>query len=254
MITSIANPAIQRVRRLRKRMWRERRALYLVEGHRAVETGIDAGARMEEVFVTPDGIRLRRALVRDARAAGAHVREVSDEVMAYLTSTTSRPDTLGVAPMARASLHNAASPAVLLSQVRDPANAGGVLAASASAAIATAIASPGTVDLFSPKVVRAARGAHFHLQIVPRATEKETIERYRSGGSRVIAISREGSRAWRTDLRGPALFVVDGEGSDGSVAALADERVAIPSEPVEPSIAARTAAVLYERARQEDER
>jgi TrmH family RNA methyltransferase len=232
-------------------MWRERRALYLVEGHRSVAAGIRAGARIEEIMVTPSGVRLRAGLLHDARAAGAKVREVSPDVMAYLTSSTTAPDLLGIAPMVRSELRNAGSPAVLLAEVRDPANAGGVLAAAAATGIATAVASGGTVELHSPKVVRAAQGAHFVMRIVPRADTKETIERYRSSGARVVAVAREGIAPWQADLRGQVLFVVEGEGDDARAAALADERVAPPPGPVETSVAARAAAVLYERARQE---
>jgi TrmH family RNA methyltransferase len=174
--------------------------------------------------------------------------------MTHLTSSTSLPDMLGIAPMRRATLRSAGAPAVLLSQVRDPANAGSILAAAVAHGIGTVIAASGSVDPFEQKCVRAARGAHFSLQVVSGADEKEVIEHYRAAGARVIAIGTDGAAPWRTDLRGPVLFVVHGEEPLERIGALCDELVAIPRGEVELGVAVRAANVLYERARQEDER
>ena len=54
-ITSLQNPRIKSVVRLRKRRERDRLGLMLVEGLRELSRALDAGIIVEEVFICPSG-------------------------------------------------------------------------------------------------------------------------------------------------------------------------------------------------------
>jgi TrmH family RNA methyltransferase len=51
---------------------------------------------------------------------------------------------------------------LVLDALQDPGNVGTVLRTAAALGVDATVALPGTVDLWNPKVVRAAMGAHFH--------------------------------------------------------------------------------------------
>jgi TrmH family RNA methyltransferase len=85
---------------------------------------------------------------------------------------------------------------VVLDGVQDPGNAGTILRAAAGLGAAGVVALPGTVDLWSAKVVRAAMGAHFHLPSACAAPEPLT------------AMLRDtGTPLWGAD--GPAAPIAD---------------------------------------------
>lgn len=172
--------------------------------------------------------------------------------MAHLTSETTAPDMLAVAPIVDTLLDDVVMPSsgVLLSGVHDPATAGAIIALAEAAGVGAVIEGAKTVDVWSPKVLRAAQGAHYHLRLVRGADDKTVIDRFRSGGARIIALTEGGAAPWALDLTGPVLFVVD----PGPSGVDCDERVAVPAGVVAPSLGAQAAVVFYERTRQESPR
>lgn len=251
MITSAGNPVVARVRRLRKREWRERASRVLVEGHRAVDGAVRAGVLIDEVFYTSAVANARTDLLDRARGRGARLHEVAPSVMSYLTSAAAAPGVLAVAEMRSMPLSGLGperAAGVFLRDVRDPATVGSILASTAASGGRCAMIAAGTADVFRPSAVRAGQGAHFHLAIV-RGVDLETgVEYARAQGSRVIELVARGPSPWAVDLSGPILLSIGG--SDEKVHA--DAQVAVPAGSVTPSLSAQAAAVLYEWVRQRE--
>ena len=119
-----------------------------------------------------------------------------------------------------------AAPAVYIDRLADPGNAGTLMRAAAAFAAAALIASPGSVDLFSPKVVRAGMGAVFELPLYQDVTLERAVDELEAqvvyglvahGGTPLdrLAPPREPRR------RGAALLVVGAERAGLSDEALA---------------------------------
>jgi TrmH family RNA methyltransferase len=226
-------------------MERERRKLVLVEGFRAVEAALAADA-VAELYLTVPGSRRHPGAREAAASSGVRPAEVTSEVMAAMTTLRTPPDILAIARMpAERAGDGVGGGALVLSNVRDPATAGGIMAVAAASGLSKVVATKGSVDLFDPKAVRAGLGAHFRLEVTRRAGEEETIERFRSAGARIVAlIDSGGVSPWEASLTGPIALIVCGEGQSSS----ADVTVSAPAEGS--SIGARAAMVLYERKRQ----
>lgn len=244
MISSLNNATVKATARLRKRRERERRGAFLVEGHRAAAVALSSGARFLALLHTPAARRRRAALVTAAAATKVH--EVSNEVMAFLTDSAHPPDVLAVVPLRPAGLGEAvaAGLVVVLAGVRDPAVAGGILAAGAAAGARGAVALRGTADVFAPAAVRAAAGAHFALRLAAGADPAAVAGALE--GRRVAALSEDGVPVCSASMREiDALVVCDGEVPAAFAAA---RRVSIPAgdRGVAAGLVARAAIALHE--------
>lgn len=141
--------------------------------------------------------------------------------------------------------------ALLLENIQDPGNLGGMLRSAAAAGVEVAYLSEGCADAWSPKTLRGGQGAHFVLPIVECA---DLLEVMGSFAGQTLATVMHGQPLYSLDLTGPVAFIIGNEGaglSDALVNA-ASHRIAIPMPgKVESLNAAAAAAVcLFERVRQ----
>ncbi len=88
---------------------------------------------------------------------------VSEAVLAACSDTETPQGVLAVVPF----LSIAPRPGLILilDQIRDPGNMGAILRSAEASGAGQVILAPGTVDLYNPKVVRGAMGAHFRLPV-----------------------------------------------------------------------------------------
>jgi TrmH family RNA methyltransferase len=145
--------------------------------------------------------------------------------------------------------------AVLLDGVQDPGNAGSILRSAAAAGIRQVYCSPGTASCWSPKVLRAAMGAHFVLEIFENVDLADLI---RTAGVPVLATSGYASeRIYDVDLARPVAWLLghEGQGVSDTLLNLATHRVAIPHAGAVESlnVAACAAVCFFEQLRQQQQ-
>jgi TrmH family RNA methyltransferase len=142
--------------------------------------------------------------------------------------------------------------AVLLDGVQDPGNVGSILRSAAASGVRQVYCSPGTAFCWSPKVLRAAMGAHFVLDIFEHV---ELAPLVREAKIPVLATSGYAARQLYTlDLRAPVAWVLghEGQGVSQALLDLATERVVVPhAGQVESlNVAACAAVCFFEALRQ----
>lgn len=145
-----------------------------------------------------------------------------------------------------------AQSAVLLDGVQDPGNVGSILRSAGAAGIKQVFCSPGTAFCWSPKVLRAAMGAHFVLEIFENVDLASLV---RAARLPVLATSGYAAqRIWDLDLRQPAAWLLghEGQGVSEELLALATHRVAIPhlGQVESLNVAACAAVCFFEQSRQ----
>jgi len=141
---------------------------------------------------------------------------------------------------------------VLLDGVQDPGNVGSILRSAAASGIKQVYCSPSTAFCWSPKVLRAAMGAHFVLDIFENI---ELAPLVREARVPVLATSGYASEnLYALDLRTPVAWVLghEGQGVSSELLDLATHRVAVPhAGKVESlNVAACAAVCFFEGLRQ----
>jgi len=251
-ITSPHNPKVKAARALHRRRRREREGKILLEGARLIAEAAAAGCAPQMLFYTPWALEHpQTAALVEAWPEVAWA--VSDEIMALLADTVTPQGIIAV--VAKPTLPWTERPSLLLlcDSVRDPGNMGTLLRAAAGAGADGVVVPRGNVDVWSPKVLRAAMGAHFRLPLRTGMGWDEVPELVR--GLRVrLADVRAKRPYFEVNWRVPSALIVSGETTPvGETASrLAHERVVIPlAREVESlNVGVAAAVMLFEARRQ----
>jgi TrmH family RNA methyltransferase len=257
IITSTTNDHVKYVRSLYRRRARYGERMFVVEGLRAVEEALKAGIQPVLLFHTPallDSSRAR-ALLSQAEESGVTSKPVNESVMSVMADTVHPSGILAVLPMTEPSVPASLNWALILDNVRDPGNLGAILRSALAADVEWIITTTGTVDAYSPKVVRAGVGAHFRLRLwldQPWSAVQTVLP-----GQVLVASPKDGDPYWNVDWRRPTALVIGGEaeGAAPEAAHLATGHVTIPMRSDVESLNAAVAAgvLLFEAARQRSE-
>ena len=142
--------------------------------------------------------------------------------------------------------------AVLLDQLQDPGNVGSILRSAAAAGIEQVYCSSGTAFCWSPKVLRAAMGAHFVIDIFENVDLSALMA---TASIPVLATSGYAEqRLFDVDLRQPLawLFGHEGQGVSEDLLSQATHRVVIPhlGQVESLNVAACAAVCFFEQVRQ----
>jgi TrmH family RNA methyltransferase len=251
----LTNPRAERVRSVRalsKRSVRERTGRFAVEGPQGVREAVRyAGSRVRDVYLTSEALeRYADDIVAPARAASLWVHEVTPEVLAAMAETDAPQGVLAVVDIADGGLPAAGRPdagpsdaglaavlatrphlLVLLTNVRDPGNAGTVIRGADAAGAAAVLVSGASVDVHSSKVVRSTAGSLFHLPVVTGLDVEATLATLRANGIRTLAADGAGSTLLPdADLTAPHCWVMGNEawGLAQEVRDACDEVVRVP--------------------------
>lgn len=247
-------------RDLQRRKARERQGLFVAEGIRTVEELLSGPLKLRGAVVsgvlgtTPRGLALRDRL----DASGVPLLEVDERDFATAADTDSPQGVLVVAEQPRLTLDTLGERLpvgeirlLVLDGVQDPGNVGTILRSAAGLGASAVVALPGTVDLWSAKVVRSAMGAQFRLSTV--GDTAEALDAF-LGAARIVLWGADGAGAPVGTLApsAPARLAIavgnEGAGLSAGVRARAERLVAVPSTGLVESLNVAVAAsiLLYE--------
>ena len=141
---------------------------------------------------------------------------------------------------------------VVLEDIQDPGNLGSILRSAAAANVKHVVLSKGCVFAWSPRVIRAAMGAHFLLDIYEQQDLIGVLGNFT--GTKVATALRAKPSLFDADLTGSLALMIGNEGAGLSpeLSSLADFAVTIPMPGKMESLNAAAAAAicLFERVRQ----
>lgn len=268
-ISSLQNPRVKQLVKLRDRRPRDEAGVFLVEGYRQIVRALDKNIAIAELYICPEWYPGDQgnepALIERAQAAGAKVFRLTKDAFAKV-AYRERPDgLLAVAPQWRRGLVDldallAAKPAgsapflLVVEAIEKPGNLGTILRSADAAGVDALIVCDPVTDLFNPNVVRASTGVLFSVPVVIAGSE-EVREWLRARRVRAVATTPSATTLHTdADLRGPLAIVMGSEqyGLSDYWLKEADERVVIPMAGQADSlnVAMATIITLFEAVRQ----
>ena len=232
---------------------RRRSGTTLLEGERLVRAYRESGGIAETIFAGESALAEPgiRALIESAPARSRLV--LSEQLVERISQLVSAAGVAAVVrtpesgPLPRTLLN-----CLLLENIQDPGNLGSILRSAVAAGVAHVFLSRGSVFAWSPKVVRAAMGAHFFISIFEEADLSGIARGFRG---RIVAMEPHASASiYDLDLKGEVawLFGNEGAGLSASAQRLATDHARIPMSGSAESLNVATAAAicLFEQVRQ----
>ncbi len=251
MLIDPKSSLVKGVAKLSKKDARSLTGLFLLEGPQGLKEVLNRPKLVVELYATPECVERYPELFERAKKARIDLVLVSNDVLRAMCDTTTPQGVVAVCQKVDVSLAEviAAKPKLVavLSQVRDPGNAGTVLRAADAAGADAVIFTTSSVDVYNSKVVRSTTGSIFHLPFAVEVPVEEAIDALRAAGLQVFAA--DGGGEWIPDLpaqtlQQPTAWVFGNEawGFEPETLELVDKVVGVPIYGAAESLNLATAA------------
>ncbi len=262
LITSLQNPRVKQLVKLRDRRPRDAAGVFMVEGYRQIRRALDKGFKPTEFYYSPAwflGDQANEpALLAEAAAGGARLFELTKDAFAKV-AYRERPDGLiAILPQWRKTFDElplSPTPFLLVVEaIEKPGNLGTILRSADAAGVDGLIVCDPVTDLFNPNVVRASTGVLFSVPVV--IAESAAVRAWlKDRGIRSVATTPAATESYTdSDLTGPLAIVMGSEqyGLSDDWLHEADHCVRIPMAGQADSlnVAMATIITLFEAMRQ----
>lgn len=235
---------------------RERRKarLTVLDGIHLVRAYMDALGAPHAIAIAESALGREEVSGLLAHPAATTVNVLADALMVEASSLDSPAFVMAMATTPDPLPIEGSASVLVLEDLQDPGNVGSLLRSAAAAGIRDVLLSKTTAFAWSPKVLRAAQGAHFLLNIVEGEDVLSFVRTYR-GQSLALAPRGDGiASLYAQDLSGATAILIGNEGAGLSAAVMqaATRRVTIPMPGRIESLnaAAAGAVCLFELVRQ----
>lgn len=260
MITSVTNPQVKNLIRLReKSKERKKQGVFVAEGLRMC---MEAPKELLVKLFLSESFYARGAVCRDV-VRDREYEVLADDVFRRVSDTQTPQGVLAVIkqPAWRQEeiLRAENGLWLVLEDIRDPGNLGTIFRTAEAAGAGAIIMSGGTVDVYNPKVVRSTMGSLFRMPFFYSQDIVGTVLALKDSGARVFAAHLEGRSFYDEESyldRTAFLIGNEGDGLSPELLSQAHERIKIPMcgavESLNASVA--SALLLYEANRQRRKR
>ncbi|MBM7866209.1 RNA methyltransferase [Heliobacterium gestii] len=261
MITSPDNQYVKEARSLSRKKERGLTGKYLIEGVRLVEEAVASAVSLAYCLYTArvSSLPRGRSLLEGLAAAGVDCLEVDERALATITETEQSQGIVAAASLTPAdweALLDVPAPFLLIVDgVQDPGNLGTIVRTAEAAGVTGVLLTPGVVDPYSPKVIRATMGALFRLPVAtaPSAEGLASAMREREIAL-AVADARDGVPYYEAPWMKEGLAIVIGSEAHGPQPIWRERAGLLVRIPLAPPVESLNAAVasavlLFEAAR-----
>ena len=261
MIESLQSPHIGRVKALlTSKKERSELKLFVAEGIQGVREALLIEGEVETLYLTTVGSeRLTKAGID---FSFVNTVEISEKVAAAMSDAITSQGIIAICKMAIQDHESistlAASHVIYLNEIQDPGNAGTILRTADAMGISAVVTSPGSVDFYSPKVVRSTAGSLWHIPLYS-AVELGNLREVLPTHNIYLLDGAGGKSLFEIDFKSPAIWIFGNEarglnassnsGISENVNMATRISIAMPGKAESLNLAAAAAIVMHEISR-----
>lgn len=216
-ITSIHNPRIKALVKLKKRSERDAQSVFFTEGYRPITRALAAGFRFTELYYCPEwflGTNEQKVL-EDAQKTGAKLTRIGKDAFVKIAYRERPEGLLAIGKQWHTHLHDlqlSDTPFVIVVEaIEKPGNLGTILRSADATGAEAVIVCDAVTDLFNPNVVRASTGVLFTTPTVI-TDSNNALTFLRDRGIQTLAATPAASQVYTdVDMTGPIAIVMGSE-------------------------------------------
>ncbi len=236
LYSSVNNPKIKELAKLKTKKYRDKQNLFLIEGKHLVKEAYNSGY-LKELFILEN-----QTLNIDIKT-----NYITENVLKTLSSVPSPVGIIGLCQKKETKLKG--DKLLILDSIQDPGNLGTIIRSSVAFNIDTIIINEKCADLYSDKVIRASQGMIFKANIIK--TNLPNFLKEIKGKIPLFGTKVDGGKDINT-LEKKSKFAIimgnEGSGVDKKLLEMCDEYLYIPmNENCESlNVGVATGIILYE--------
>ncbi len=246
-IRSKDNKKIKYAAGLKQKSIRKQEASFLIEGKKMLGEALKYPGLLRQVFIEEEMIPEYEEI--HLLNPGGEFYVVDKRLMRHISSTETPPGILAVCQVPPRPRENAFSEncfLLYLDRIADPGNLGTIIRNAWALGVDGILLSPGSVDPFSPKAVRASMGGIFNIPLFLDFTLGE-LKGLREEGFTLFCASLQAElEVFSIDFTGPSVLVIGNEskGVNPAVGEICDIDCKIPIRPEVDSLNAAVACAI----------
>jgi len=197
-ITSLHSSHVERVKALlgsRGKKFRREEKAFIADGiqsvREALQPRIASAPAVKALYVTEAGLTKLNSEIPSSALAAVDTYPVTEEVMKAMADTESPQGILALCTYTEMTLYKlgqlGAGKIAYFWELQDPGNSGTVIRTADACGFDAVVFSDKSVDVFSPKTVRATVGSLWHIPVVESVPLEEMMEFANSSGISAIA-------------------------------------------------------------------
>ena len=158
-ITSVNNELVKECVKLQQKKYRQSTGKFLLEGYKAIKEACDFGIKLEHVFVENSKIEQYKFIQNN-------IIETNSAVLKKISTTESAPEAVAIGVQKDYQIENIGHKVVLLEDIKDAGNLGTIIRSSVAFGAEGIVLYGDCIDLYNPKVVRAAVGNLWKIPVI----------------------------------------------------------------------------------------
>lgn len=221
-----------------------KQAKALLDGPHLLVAYRDSGGVPQKLLVSESGMRRSEVQQLVESCAGSETVMLKDSLFKLLSSVESPVGIAAIIDVPASPASFEGGSCVLLDDIQDAGNVGSIIRTSAAMGVCDLFLGPGCAGAWTPRVLRAAQGAHFRVRLREQADLGQVLRAYR--GTSLATVVADGIPLYDMSLSGNIawIFGSEGQGVSADLAALASQRVTIPMAAEIESINVAAAAAI----------
>lgn len=210
IISSRDNQYIKDCLKLKQRKYRDKTNHFIIEGQRIFKEAVTYSPHsIKQIFIEESEVNKY-----DLAEVKAEIFIISSKLMLEISDTDTPQGILAVVEKLDWDLEKVKRDNnlfVLLDNIADPGNIGTIIRTALAFNIGGVLLTLGSVDPYSPKVIRSTMGGIFHLPIFQNITLSD-IENFKNAGFKLVGSSLNNAiNYYEYDYKNPTILIIGNE-------------------------------------------